>query len=211
MDEEPCLPSPKENLLDLLRKVSVVQANQYFNRDDVELIQSPENHVLGQVLKRYIVMILLTGSEIRMIFKVHFNPEQMRAYRQSSGGKPEDLTDKHLLDYMKELSNQIGGRACRIFQSHGISLGMSIPLCTRGIYEIYADYQEKSGVINKFGDFWCLNGPFGFCIAAAMSSCWQLINSKTFTMWTNLQMKASWTFYEQPKRITCFAARPLHA
>jgi hypothetical protein len=64
MDEEPCLPSPKENLLDLLRKVSVVQANQYFNRDDVELIQSPENHVLGQVLKRYIVMILLTGSEM---------------------------------------------------------------------------------------------------------------------------------------------------
>lgn len=162
MNEEPCLQSPKENLLDLLRKVSVVQANQYFNRDDVELIPSPENRVLGQVLKRYIVMILLTGSEIRMIFKVHFNPEQMRAYRQSGGCKPEDLTDKHLLDYMKEISNQIGGRACRIFQSHGISLGMSIPLCTRGIYEIYADYQEKSGVINKFGDFWCLNGPFGF-------------------------------------------------
>lgn len=162
MNEESCLKSLRENLLDLLRKVSIAQTNQYFNCADVELVPSPANHALGQVLKRYIVMILLTGSDVRMVFKVHFNPEQIRAYCQSTGGKTENLTDKHLVDYMKELCNQIGGRASRLFQSQGISIGMSIPLCTRGIYEIYADYQEKSGVVNKFGGFWRLNGPFGF-------------------------------------------------
>ncbi|MES2952704.1 MAG: hypothetical protein V4858_29600 [Pseudomonadota bacterium] len=153
--------SSKKMLLEVLRKVSVAQVNQYFECEGIVLVPTPPNHVLGQVLTRFVVMILLTGSEISMMFKVHFNPEQVRAYRRTQGIRAEDLTDKDLVDFMKELGNQIGGRASRVFQSNGIALGMSIPLCTRGIYEIYADYQEKSGVIVKFGDFWGLSGSFG--------------------------------------------------
>jgi len=153
--------SSRSSLLEVLKKVSVTQANQYFECENVVLVPSPQNHVLGQVLKRFIVMILLTGSDIRMTFKVHFNPEQVRACLLAKGGKAQDLTDKHLVDFMKEFGNCIGGRASRVFQANGIGLGMSIPLCTRGIYEIYADYQEKTGVVVKFGDFWGLDGPFG--------------------------------------------------
>ena len=79
---------------------------------------------------------------------------------------------------MKELSNQMGGRVCRIFDAHHIAMGMSIPLCTRGIYEIYADYQAKSGAIAKFGDFWRLNGPFEFLYC----SCYvELISKEDFS------------------------------
>ena len=151
----------KNSLLEVLRKVSLAQTNQYFESADVALETAPPNRALGQVLKRFIVTMLLTGSDIRLTFKVHFNPEQVRAFRLARGGKAQDLTDKHLLDFMKELGNQIGGRASRVFQNNAIALGMSIPLCTRGIYEIYADYQEKNGVVVKFGDFWGLSGPFG--------------------------------------------------
>ena len=151
----------KNSLLDVLRKVSLAQSHQYFECEDVALVAAPPNHALGQVLKRFIVTVLLTGSDIRMTFKVHFNPEQVRAFRLARGGKAQDFTDKHLLDFMKELGNQIGGRASRVFQNNAIALGMSIPLCIRGIYEIYADYQEKNGVVVKFGDFWGLSGPFG--------------------------------------------------
>ncbi|MDE2400042.1 MAG: hypothetical protein KGL90_00050 [Burkholderiales bacterium] len=161
MNEESSQQASNDSLRELLRNVSVVQARQYFACEDIEWAEAPDHLALGQVLKRYIVMVLLTGAKIRFVFKVHFNPEQVRTYRQTAGCKPEDLSDKHLIDFMKELSNQIGGRVCRVFDTHGMSLGMSIPLCTRGIYEIYASYEAKAGAVNKFGDFWRLRGPFG--------------------------------------------------
>lgn len=160
MDAQAATQANVDNLRELLRNASVIQASQYFNGQDVALIASPTDHKLGQVLTRYIAMVLLTCNELRIVFKVHFNPEQIRAYRQSRGASAEDLTDKQLIDFMKELSNQMGGRVCRIFDAHQIAIGMSVPLCTRGIYEIYADYQAKSGAITKFGDFWRLDGPF---------------------------------------------------
>ncbi len=161
MSSDSGVQSFKNSLVDVLQKVSLAQAHQYFESEDVALVVSPPNHTLGQVLKRFIVMVLLTGSDIRMALKVHFNPEQVRVYRLALGSKAQDLTDKHVLDFMKELGNQIGGRASRVFQNNAIALGMSVPLCTRGIYEIYADYQEKNGPVVKFGDFWGLSGPFG--------------------------------------------------
>lgn len=149
-----------ESLRKLLRDVSVVQASQYFDGEAVELVAEPTEHKLGQVLKRYIAMVLLTSAELRVVFKVHFNPEQVRAWRERKGGSGSDLADKQLIDFMKELSNQMGGRVCRVFDAHQIAMGMSVPLCTRGIYEIYADYKAKDGAVVKFGDFWRLDGSF---------------------------------------------------
>lgn len=160
MDIDATTKANVDNLRELLRNASVIQASQYFNGQNVDLVPSPPDLKLGQVLSRYIAMVLLTCNELRIVFKVHFNPEQIRAYRQARGTAEEDLSDKQLIDFMKELSNQMGGRVCRIFDAHKIAIGMSVPLCTRGIYEIYADYQSKSGAITKFGDFWQLDGPF---------------------------------------------------
>jgi len=160
MDTQTSSQASSDSLRTLLRDASVVQASQYFNGEEITLIASPPDHQLGQVLKRYIVMVLLSSPELRVVFKVHFNPEQVRAYRLAKGCNPQDLSDKQLVDFMKELSNQMGGRVCRIFDAHQIAMGMSIPLCTRGIYEIYADYKPKTGAITKFGDFWRLDGSF---------------------------------------------------
>lgn len=178
MDTETSSQASTDSLRTLLRDASVVQASQYFNGEEITLITSPPEHQLGQVLKRYIVMVLLTSAELRVLFKVHFNPDQMRAYRLAKGCSEEDLTDKQLIDFMKELSNQMGGRVCRIFDAHHISMGMSIPLCTRGIYEIYADYKSKTGAIIKFGDFWRLDGNFD----SIYCSCYvELISKEDFS------------------------------
>lgn len=162
MDSDDEQQASNNSLRALLREASAVQARQYFDDSPVALIASPPEHRLGQVLTRYIATVLLTCDELRIVLKVHFNPEQIRTYRESKGYSGNDLSDKQLIDFMKELSNQMGGRVCRIFDAHHIAMGMSIPLCTRGIYEIYADYQTKSGAITKFGDFWRLDGPFAF-------------------------------------------------
>lgn len=162
MDIEPSVQATMDALRQLLRDASSIQASQYFNDAPVTLTESGQDRHLGQVLTRYITMVILSSDGFRIVFKVHFNPEQIRAYRLRQGDAAIDLTDKQLIDYMKELSNQMGGRVCRAFSAHGLSVGMSIPLCTRGIYEIYADYQAKYGPVIKFGDFWRIEGPFDF-------------------------------------------------
>ena len=144
----------------LLRDLSVIQARQYFDGSDVLLVASPQDHRVGQVLTRYIATVLLTSGDIRMVFKVHFDPDPIRSYRQARGVSEDKLDDEQLIDFMKELGNQMAGRVCRVFDAHHISMGMSVPLCTRGIYEIYADYQTKSGTVTQFGDFWRLEGAF---------------------------------------------------
>lgn len=147
-------------LSELLREASVLQASQYFDGHAVELVACPENLKLGQVLMRYLSIVLLTSSKMRIVLKVHFNPDHVRRYRVAQGGSSDDVTDTQLVDYMKEFCNQVGGRVCRIFETNQIPMGMSVPLCYRGIYEIYADYTRKSGTVTKFGDFWRLDGPF---------------------------------------------------
>jgi hypothetical protein len=127
MDTEDNLQASKDSLRELLRDVSVVQAQQYFDDSPVTLVSTPVDHSLGQVLTRYIATVLLTCDELRVVLKVHFNPEQIRAYRQPKGFSGDDLSDKQLIDFMKELSNQMGGRVCRIFDAHQIAMGMSIP------------------------------------------------------------------------------------
>ena len=160
MDADASTRASIEGLRALLREASVIQTEQYLDERDVALIPQPQDLKLGQVLARYIAMVLLTSKDVRMVFKLHFNPEQIRAYRKSKGASVDLLDDKQLLDFMKELSNQIGGRVCRACDSHGVQMGMSIPLCTRGIHEIYADYETKVGIVTKFGDFWRLDGAF---------------------------------------------------
>ena len=166
------------SMQELLRNVSLVQAQQYFDGATVTLDAQPKDLRLGQVLTRYIAMVLLTSAELRIVFKVHFNPEQIRAYQLSKGIVADELGDRQLVDFMKELSNQMGGRVCRVFDAHQIAMGMSIPLCTRGIYEIYADYKSKAGAITKFGDFWRLEGPF----SSIYCSCYvELISKDDFS------------------------------
>ena len=166
------------SMRELLRNVSLVQAQQYFDGEAITLDAQPADLQLGQVLTRYIAMVLLTSPELRIVFKVHFNPEQIRAYQRRKGHAEADLSDKHLVDFMKELSNQMGGRVCRVFDAHQIAMGMSVPLCTRGIYEIYADYKPKTGAVTKFGDFWRLHGPF----SSIYCSCYvELISKDDFS------------------------------
>jgi hypothetical protein len=167
-----------DNLRQLLRDVSVIQVQQYLNGQDVYLDEPPGERKLGQVLTRYIAMVLLTCDELRIVFKLHFDPEQVQSYLKTKKGDQDVLTDVQIIDFMKELSNQMGGRVCRVFDAHQKLMGMSIPMCTRGIYEIYADYRTKVGAVAKFGDFWRLSGP----LQSLYCSCYvELLSKEDFS------------------------------
>jgi hypothetical protein len=54
MDAQASTRSSADGLRTLLRDVSVIQASQYFDGQPIELIPSPSEYQLGQVLTRYI-------------------------------------------------------------------------------------------------------------------------------------------------------------
>lgn len=154
-----------ESLRKLVRDVSVVQASQYFGDDSVVLDERELELKPGQVVARHTSMVLITSNDLRVVFKVHFNIDAIRASRKQVG-KPWDPHDNAaVIDFMKELTNQMGGRLCRILGTHHLSVGMSVPLCTRGTHEIHAEYDNKFGPITRISDLWRLKGPFGhlFC------------------------------------------------
>lgn len=149
-----------ESLRKLVRDVSVVQACQYFGDADVRLDESELALKPGQVVARHTSMVLITSNELRVVFKVHFNTETIRASRKHVG-RPWDAHDHAaVIDFMKELTNQMGGRLCRVLGAHHITVGMSVPLCTRGTQEIHAEYENKIGPVTRISDLWRLTGPF---------------------------------------------------
>jgi len=60
------------------------------------------------------------------------------------------------LDFVKELCNLTAGYLVQIFEDNDLHIGISLPLCTRGFYEIFSDYQSSSYPIIKYNDLWSL-------------------------------------------------------
>lgn len=145
----------------VLREACRLQAIQYFGDDSIAVAPPEDGLRLGQVLRRYMALITLNSNDLRLVLKVHFDLDQMRSCRQARVTSSGELDAEQVIDFMKELSNQSGGRVCRAFDAQKIHMGMSVPLCTRGIYEIYSDYMPATGAMIKGGDLWRLTGGFG--------------------------------------------------
>ncbi len=123
----------------------------------------------GRILANNMVFILVSGDALRITFKVHFNLDAGRhlAYRVFGGDIPEHITARQAIDYFKEYGNLVAGSIMALCEKVGIGLGMSLPLCTRGFYEVFSDYTETESPTVTCNDFWCLqvNGQSLCCSA----------------------------------------------
>ncbi len=126
--------------------------------------------LLGQVLAQQMILIVVSGPEISITLKIHFNSSVSDKLRRIKFGElPADdpTAATKVIDYMKELTNRICGQICRTFQRNNVTSGMCIPLNMRGFYELYADYTPNEGIIKKFGHAWRLSGEFGSLVCTA--------------------------------------------
>lgn len=148
---------------DIFRNAALQQARQFTGVEALELEEMSDNFVLGQVISRQMTLIVISGPDLSAQFKIHFNNSEGDKLRQSKFGAAPSETEARVktLDYFKELTNQICGRICRIFQVNNIPLGISIPLSLRGFYEIYTSYTPSNGALTKFGLAWRIRGDFG--------------------------------------------------
>mgnify|MGYP006891284880 CR=1 FL=1 len=69
---------------------------------------------------------------------------------------PNGVSDQQSMDFIKELCNLTAGYIEQAFEQKDISLGISLPLGTRGFYEVFADYTPLSSPVIKYDDIWSL-------------------------------------------------------
>ncbi len=176
----------RAKLGEILRTASVSQVSQFARCDKVDLVDITREYTVGQVLSNYMILVAISGSPLQMLFKIHYNEDDICALlRSKASNQDAAVPAQKIIDFMKELGNQVSGHVCRVFASHEIMLGISIPLSVRGYNEIYSEYSEKKAPLLKFGDYWALDTSFGtlYCtsyIEVMDNNIIPLINGITF-------------------------------
>jgi CheY-specific phosphatase CheX len=163
-DIEVCTSAPvdvrllKEKLGELVRYASQSRLAIHTDAEEVEVKPMDVAFRPGRILASDMVFILISGEAIRLTFKVHFNIRTARllAWKIFGGDSSINISEKQARDYFKEYGNLVAGSVVTLFGKLGIELGISLPLCTRGFYEVFSDYSEKHNPVVTYSDFWML-------------------------------------------------------
>ena len=126
--------------------------------EDSELIElsDKDDYVYGH----WMAFILISGSSVRTMLKVHFTSDSARKMLGSKVRKVKDQTtlERMAMDFMKEQCNLMAGSLKTAFNNNNIITGLSIPLVTRGFDEaVFSDKIDHS----KINDVWRLQWPDG--------------------------------------------------
>lgn len=148
----------KGKLSELVRHAALSRLKIHTDSSEIAVKELDVNFRPGRVLANNMAFILMSGDALRVTFKVHFNIRNAKclAFRIFGGVSPENISESQAIDYFKEYSNLVAGSVVTLLEKIDLELGISLPLCTRGFYEVFADYSEKQHPIITYSDFWKL-------------------------------------------------------
>lgn len=165
----PDIQALKDKIKELVRYASASRLKIHSGASGVETRELGVGFRAGRILASNMVFILVSGDALRLTFKVHFNTATAKnlAFRIFGGNSPADISEKQAIDYFKEYGNLVAGSVVTLLGESGIELGISLPLSTRGFYEVFSDYSERQPPAISFSDFWELkeNGNGMYCSA----------------------------------------------
>ena len=159
---DPNLPSElstlKTQLGELMRYASLSRLIIHASASEIRIGASEPGFVPGRILGTHMVLILVSGEALRLTFKLHFEMKTAKALasRIFGGDRAVPITEGQAIDFIREYGNLIAGSVVTLMARYGIELGISLPLSTRGFYEVFADYTEKQYPIVSYADFWGL-------------------------------------------------------
>ncbi|HLA35604.1 MAG TPA: hypothetical protein VJ001_12135 [Rhodocyclaceae bacterium] len=159
----------KAKVSELVRYASISRLKIHAACQEVGVSELDASFTPGMVLADRMVFILLSGDPIRITFKIHFDTKTAKklAFGVFGGKSASDISIKLAFDYAKEYCNLVAGSVATLFEKIRVDLGISLPLCTRGFYEVFLDYTEREHPIIAYSDFWRLqaNGNEVYCSA----------------------------------------------
>lgn len=147
----------KAKIQSLVRHAAQDRVRIHSRQDDFILVDVDDCKT-GQVLGNWMSLIMITGAALKITLKLHFSHKDIKklVFPIYAAEAAEAISDQQSMDFVKELSNLTAGYLEQVFQNCDISLGISLPLGTRGFYEVFADYTPSSHPLIKYDDLWCL-------------------------------------------------------
>ncbi len=112
-------------------------------------------------------LILVSGSAIRVILKIHFDTGTSRGMLAGKLKKKlDDIDDRMAMDHMREMCNLMAGALKAAFNNANIITGISIPLVTSGFDEaVFSDKIDP----RKIHDVWKITWPDGELACSSVS------------------------------------------
>lgn len=147
----------KDKIKHLIRYAAEDRVRKHSGQANFNLVDIT-NHKPGQVLGNWMSLILITGTPLKITLKLHFSHRNIKQliFPLYHAGSPEEISDQQSMDFIKELCNLTAGYIEQSFEQNDIPLGISLPLGTRGFYEIFADYSSSTSPVLKYDDLWSL-------------------------------------------------------
>jgi CheY-specific phosphatase CheX len=102
----------------------------------------------------WMAIILVSGKDLRITFKVHFNIKDVKKILEASFAKPyNEIEDDLATDFVKEFCNLTAGYIKQIFEKYELKSGISLPIVTRGFDDIF--YKPTNS--DEVADLWKLD------------------------------------------------------
>ena len=130
------------------------------NIGDYLLLKNPHVHSLKlsereeseKVLANWMTFIFLNNPNFSLYFKFYYNHSDLKKIVKIVFKDNPHASDIHFMnDYMKELSNTLGGRLNELVRNAGIDLIMSSPFIATGFDDIFLDKDKKE---HGFKNIW---------------------------------------------------------
>ncbi len=148
----------KSKVKELVRHAALARIEDHSRLEGFDLQELEGLYKPGQVMGNWMSIILVTGDALRITVKLHFSLQDARALSCTVYGaeSPESVGEGKAVDFVKELCNLTVGYIVKEFDAMSIAMGISLPLCTRGFYEVFADYVPTEQPLIRFSDIWRL-------------------------------------------------------
>ena len=148
----------KDKIKEMVRQSALMRIGDQTRQEGFQLVEIADQHSPGEVLGNWMSIILVTGDAMRLTLKLHFSRQDAKAISYAVYGEksPEGVSDAKAVDFVKELSNLMAGCIVQNFESMNIPMGISLPLSTRGFYEVFADYAHTESPLIRYSDLWRL-------------------------------------------------------
>ena len=146
----------KKCLSDLIRHAASTRLRKLVDCPEIEVCELEADFVPGRILANHLAFILISGDLIRVTFKTHFSKDAAKriAFRGNGGTAARNVSEREVFDFVKEYCNLVAGNVVSLLGGVNIDMGIGLPLCTRGFYEVFTDYESMASSSIIHTDFW---------------------------------------------------------
>jgi CheY-specific phosphatase CheX len=117
-------------------------------------IDIQENEDVSPVWSHRMVVIMVSGRDVRLTFKAQFCTESARVFANKVyQSNLEEISVFQAEDFMREYANVVAGRIKTVLNRNSLDVGVSLPTVARGFDNIFFREPAKTRVSN---DYWKL-------------------------------------------------------